>query len=133
MWVNVIPLLSEEGDHAEIHVQASLLFSDQEVQNAAQFMLNLSGLNLSYFLNEASDEIRRANYTKANKARYEDQSERMQGNQHAAGSHDYPSKRQSRVGNNGNAFALGHRHDIVYDDATILADFAEYECAENLW
>ena len=135
MWVNVIPLRDEEGDHAEIHVQASLLFSDQEVQNAAQFMLNLSGLHLSYFLNEASDEIRRANYTKANKARYEDQSERMQGNQHAAGSHDYPSGRQSRGPGNcgGHTFAVGHSYGVVYEDAVILAEFDKYDCASHSW
>ena len=88
MWVNVIPLRDEVGDqHADIHVQASLLFSDQEVQNSAQFMLNLSGQDISYFLNEASDEIQRANHTEANNARYEVQSERMQGNQYGAGSY----------------------------------------------
>ncbi len=65
-------------DHTDIHAQAYLFISDQEVQNSAQLMLNLSGQDLSYFLNEASDEIRRANYTEANKARYEDHSERMQ-------------------------------------------------------
>jgi hypothetical protein len=134
MWVNVIPLLSEEGDHAEIHVQASLLFSDQEVQNAAQFMLNLSGLNLSYFLNEGSDEIRRANFTEANKARYEDQSERMKGNQRGAGSHDYPSGRQSRgPGSYGYSFEFGNRHSVVHGDAAILADFVELKCAEISW
>ena len=134
MWVNVIPLLSEEGDHAEIHVQASLLFSDQEVQNSAQFMLNLSGQDISYFLNEASDEIRRANHTEANNARYEVQSERMQGNQHGAGSHNYPSVRQSRGPcNSGNNFAFGHRHGLVHEDAAILADFDKYDCASHSW
>ncbi len=60
----------------------------------AQMMLNLSGMNLSDFLNEGSDLIRRAMHTEANRARYEVQSERMQGNQYAAGSHDYISGRQ---------------------------------------
>ena len=131
---NVIPLRDDVGDHADIHVQASLLFSDQEVQNSAQLMLNLSGQDLSYFLNEASDEIRRANYTKANKARYEDQSERMQGNQHAAGSHDYPSDRQSQgPGHNHYSFECGHRHGLVHEDSAIRADFVELKCAESSW
>jgi hypothetical protein len=131
---NVIPLRDDVGDHADIHVQASLLFSDQEVQNSAQLMLNLSGQDLSYFLNEASDEIRRANHTEANNARYEVQSERMQGNQYGAGSHDYSSGRQSRgPGNSGNNFAFGHRHGLVHEDAAILADFDKYDCASHSW
>jgi hypothetical protein len=97
-------------------------------------MLNLSGQDLSYFLNEASDEIRRANHTEANNARYEVHSERMQGNQQAAGSHDYPSERQSRgPGNHGNNFKFGHRHSVVHGDAAILADFVEFKCAEISW
>ena len=135
MWVNVIPLRDEVGDqHADIHVQASLLFSDQEVQNSAKLMLNLSGQDLFYFLNEASDEIRRANHTEANNARYEVQSERMQGNQHGAGSHDYPSVRQSRgPGNFGHTFAVGNSYGVVYEDAAILAEFDKYDCASHSW
>ena len=34
MWVNVIPLLDDVGGHTDIHAQASLFISDQEVQNA---------------------------------------------------------------------------------------------------
>ena len=60
-------------DHTDIHAQAYLFISDQEVQNAAQMMLNLRGINLSDFLNEGSDElpdeIQRAIFTQANKAR----------------------------------------------------------------
>ena len=82
-------------DHTDIHAQAYLFISDQEVQNAAQMMLNLRGINLSDFLNEGSDEIRRAIFTEANKGRYEAHSERMKGNQNAASSHNYPSGRQA--------------------------------------
>ena len=87
----------------------------------AQIMLNLRGINLSDFLNEGSDLIQRAMYTEANRARYEAHSERMQGNQHAAGSHNYPSGRQTTVGNNGNGFGLGNRHGVVHEYAAILA------------
>ena len=125
MWVNVIPLLDDVGGHTDIHAKASLFISDQEVQNAAQMMLNLRGINLSDFLNEGSDLIQRAMYTEANRARYEAHSERMQGNQHAAGSHNYPSGRQTTVGNNGNGFGLGNRVGVVHEDAAILADFGK--------
>ena len=94
IWVNVIPLLFD-FDHTAIHAQPSLFISDEEVQNAAKLMLSLSAMNLSDFLNEGSDEIRRAIFTEANKGRYEAHSERMKGNQNAASSHNYPSGRQA--------------------------------------
>jgi len=134
LCVNVIPLLCD-SDHTEIHVLASIFISDQEVQTAAQLMLNLSAMKPSDFLNEGSDEILKANFNEANKARYEALRERNKGNNYAAGPHVYPSERKSRgPGNNGgHSFAVGNRHGVVHEDATILADFDKYDCASHSW
>jgi len=130
--VNLIPLLC--FDHADIHIQVSLFISDREVQNAAQMMINLSTLKLSDFLSEDSYEIRRAMYNETNSARYEAQSERMMGNNFAAGPHVYPSGRKLvSGGNNGHTFEIGNTHSVVHEDSAVRAEFNEYDCASHQW
>ena len=91
-------------------------------------------LEYSLLCHEESALIRKAMFIEANRARYEAHSERMQGNQHAAGSHDYPSDRQSQgPGHNHYSFECGHRHGLVHEDSAIRADFVELKCAESSW
>ena len=45
-----------------------------------------------------------------------------------------PGGKQSRPGNNGNSFGLGHTHNaVVHEDLAVRADFDKYECASNSW